>query len=119
MRDVLEPLAQLALQAEREFQESSYGQSVCRLHKDGQVNNRLKYCEGRDYVIRRILKLAKRSEDLPVVESALSELERKNRGVKKSLVLTGGDWQSYADGALDMVQEIRLLLSQGHMRREE
>lgn len=108
----LDQLNDLAARTEKEFDGSSYGQSVCRLHKQGQVNNRLKFCEGRDYVVRRIVKLAKEKRDHQVIEKALAEIERKNENIKHSLVLSTADWQSYADGALSMVAEIRRLFSQ-------
>ena len=108
----LDQLNDLAARAEKDFDGSSYGQSVCRLHKQGQVNNRLKYCEGRDYVARRIVKLAQEKRGPQAIEKALAEIERKNENIKRSLVLTSADWQSYADGALSMVAGIRQLFSE-------
>jgi len=60
---ILNQLRQLAQQAEEEFDASCYDQSVCQLHKQGQVSNRLKYCEDRDVVARRILKIAQQQDD--------------------------------------------------------
>lgn len=113
MPDLLEKLTLLAEQADREFDDSSYGQSVCRLHKQGQVNNRLKYCEGRDFVARTILKMAQKGQTPEQLRRALDELEGKNTSIKNSLILTSSDWQVYADGALSMIEEIFELMSEG------
>ncbi|MBN1957761.1 MAG: hypothetical protein JXQ81_09005 [Desulfuromonadales bacterium] len=107
----LEQLQHLARQAEEQFNSSSYGQSVCHLHKQGQVSNRLKFCEGRDFVARKILKIAQKHNDIESIEKALADLERKNTAIKESLVLTSPDWQSYAEGALSMIKEITSLVN--------
>ncbi len=109
----VDKLKLLAEQAENEFVGSSYNCPVCALHKQGRVNNRLKFCEGRDYVARRVLKLAQEKREPQLIEKVLAEIERKNASIKRSLVLTSADWQSYADGALSMVGEIRRLFSPG------
>lgn len=89
---ILDQLRQLAQQAEKAFDSSCYGQSACQLHKQDQVSNRLKYCEDRDVVVRRILKIAQQQDDPEVVKRALDEIETKNTGIKQSLVLTSADW---------------------------
>ena len=103
-------LVPLAEQAEQEFDASSQGRSVCQLHKQGQVSKRLKYCEGRDYVARRMLRLASQGAAQQKLESTLAQLEHKHLSLKQSPVLSGPDWQAYADGVLSMVVEIRALL---------
>ena len=110
MSDLREKISTLAERAGREFDGSAYGQSVCRLHKQGQVSNRLKYCEGRDFVARKILKIVQKGQAAEQIRRVLDELEQKNEGIKHSLILTSSDWQSYADGALSMVEEIKKIL---------
>ena len=104
-------LLQLSSAAEQAFSNSAGNQSVCQLHKQRQVTNHLKYSEGRDYVARQILKIARIDEpQLDKIILNLNQLETKHRGIKNSLVLTSPDWQAYADGALSMIEEIRMLL---------
>lgn len=110
MSDLLEKISALVERAGRDFDGSTYGQSVCRLHKQGQVSNRLKYCEGRDFVARKILKIVQKGQAAEQLHRALDELERKNEGIKNSLILTSFDWQSYAAGALSMIAEIREIM---------
>lgn len=112
MDEFYQNLALLAEQAEQEFNASSQGRSVCRLHKQGQVSNRLKYCEGRDYVARRMLRLARQEAAREKLEDILEQLERKHLSLKQSPVLSSPDWQAYADGVLSMVADIRALLDQ-------
>lgn len=115
MSDILTTLIWLSTEAEQDFDSASEGRSVCELHKRGQTTNRLKYCEGRDYVARRALKNAGRDPQGERLRQFLSETERKNLAIKESPILSGPDWQAYADGALSMVKEIRNALDACHV----
>ena len=110
MSDLLEKISVIAERASREFDGSAYGQSICRLHKQGHVSNRLKYCEGRDFVARKIQQAIQKKQTIGQIYQTLDVLEQKNRNIKDSLVLTSSDWQSYAAGALSMVEEIKKVL---------
>jgi hypothetical protein len=111
MNELVNNLMQLSREAEQALHGSAQGQSVCRLHKQRELTYHLKYSEGRDYVARQILKIAKAGESqLPGITAEVNKMEEKHLGIKNSPVLTSPDWQSYADGALSMVAEIRALL---------
>ncbi|SEA26887.1 hypothetical protein SAMN05660420_01664 [Desulfuromusa kysingii] len=113
MDKITTKLLQLANDAEQAFSRSAQNQSVCQLHKQGQVTNRLKYCEARDSVVRQILRTTR--GDKPTVEKIIQNLEQietKHLALKNSLVLTSPDWQSYVAGALSMVNDIKAILKE-------
>ncbi len=111
MNELVNKLIQLSGQAEQTFTASTQGRSACQLQKLGQLSSQVKYSEGRDYVARQMLKIARIDEpQLDKIILNLNQLETKHRGIKNSLVLTSPDWQAYADGALSMIAEIRMLL---------
>ena len=112
MDELLDRLTRLAAEAEQAFDASAAGRSVCALHKRGATTNRLKYCEGRDYAARRLLKAARSATGKERLEQVLNELERKNRAIKSSPILSGADWQASADGVLSLVAEVRILLEE-------
>ncbi|WP_321372409.1 hypothetical protein [uncultured Desulfuromusa sp.] len=113
MNKFINRLLHLSSEAEQAFSDSAQNQPVCQLHKQGQITNRLKYCEARDYVIRQILKTARNEQSTwEKIVRNLDQIETRHLAMKNSLVLTSPDWQSYAAGALSMVAEIRSLLAE-------
>jgi len=117
MNKLISSLMQLSHQAEQAFNNSAGNQSVCQLHKQGQVTNGLKYYEARDYVIRQILKTARDEQATweKIIQN-LDQIDTKHLALKNSLILTSPDWQSYVAGALSMVADIRSLLAETYER---
>ena len=105
-------LEQLAEQTGQALENSAGGQSLCGLHKRGDVSQGLKFCEGQDFVARKMLKAAGSDSAGAELEGPLAALERKFQAFRDSPVLTSPDWQAYAQGGLDMVARIRAILDE-------
>ena len=86
------------------------GQAVCAIHKFGTPSEALKYNEGKEFVLRDVLRLLRKDAADADVAALLAEHARTFTGYRTSAVTTTPLWQAYALGGLDGVTFARAVL---------
>ena len=86
------------------------GQAVCAIHKFGTPSEALKYNEGKEFVLRDVLRLLRKDAADADVAALLAEHARTFTGYRTSAVTTTPLWQAYALGGLDGVAFVRAVL---------
>ena len=86
------------------------GQAVCAIHKFGTPSEALKYNEGKEFVLRDVLRLLRKDAADADVAALLAEHARTFTGYRTSAVTTTPLWQAYALGGLDGVAFARAVL---------
>ncbi|HXH73068.1 MAG TPA: hypothetical protein VNI58_09675 [Mariprofundaceae bacterium] len=111
--DVSKAIRQLeyALQEVRgDLVQSAGHQSVCSIHKHGSPSDFLKYSEGKEFIVRKVISLLNRQASEAELASFLSENEVKFNRYKSSELTSSSAWQAYADGGLDGIELTKRLL---------
>ena len=89
---------------------STAGKSICSIQKHGSPSDDLKFNEGKEFIVRKVLALIEREASEDRINAFLSENERKFVTYKSSESTASTSWQSYADGGFEGIALIRNLL---------
>lgn len=89
---------------------STGGQSVCSIHKHGNPSDFMKYNEGKEFIVRKTIRLLNGEATEAELLSYLSEQGAKFDRYKSSESVASAEWQAYADGGLDGIELVKGVL---------
>ena len=107
---ILTQLETALAEARAALTQAAGGQAVCAIHKFGTPSEALKYNEGKEFVLRDVLRLLRKDAADADVAALLAEHARTFTGYRTSAVTTTPLWQAYALGGLDGVTFARAVL---------
>jgi hypothetical protein len=109
--EIIENLEKNLNQIRQNLIQATSGKSICSIHKYSSPAEYLKYNEGIEYIVRRVLNIAKSTGTDDEITTFLSECEKKFKAFKASPVTASSTWQSYADGGFEGIALVRITLN--------
>lgn len=106
---IIDQLETVLGEARENLVQSTGNQSVCSIHKHGKPSDFMKYNEGKEYVIRKAIRLLNRQASDAEMLDFLSGNEAKFNRYKSSELTSSSAWQAYADGGLDGIELVKRL----------
>ena len=107
---ILTQLETALAEARAALTQAAGGQAVCAIHKFGTPSEALKYNEGKEFVLRDVLRLLRKNAPDADMTALLAAHARTFAGYRTSTVTATPAWQAYAQGGLDGVTFARTLL---------
>ena len=95
-----------------DLMQATGGKSVCFLHKYSKSDEKVKYFEGKEYIIRVVVNQLKKDLALDNLQKILEEYRGKLETIRDSKLGVAPDWKAYVEGGFEGLE-----LTKGFIKR--